>query len=68
MNFIDYVTQHRMTKAKELLRESDMKINEIAESVGYQPSYFIRIFKKTEGMTPGQYRENADGQAHAPHE
>jgi YesN/AraC family two-component response regulator len=40
-----------------------MKINEIAESVGYQPSYFIRIFKKAEGLTPGQYRESADSNA-----
>lgn len=67
MNFIDYVTQYRVTKAKELLRETDMKINEIAESVGYQPSYFIRIFKKAEGLTPGQYRENAEGNAHDHH-
>lgn len=59
MNFIDYVTQYRMDKARELLRDTDMKINEIAESVGYQPSYFIRLFKKAEGLTPGQYRENA---------
>lgn len=59
MNFIDYVTQYRMNKARELLRNTDMKINEIAESVGYQPAYFIRLFKKAEGLTPGQYRENA---------
>lgn len=57
INFIDYVTFRRMDMAKRLLRESDLKINEIADQVGYQHSYFNRIFKKQEGLTPGQYRE-----------
>lgn len=57
MNFIDYITLRRMDMAKRLLQESDLKINEIAAQVGYQHSYFNRIFKKQEGMTPGQYRD-----------
>lgn len=57
INFIDYLTKIRMEKARELLRETDMKISEVAESVGYQHSYFNRLFKKQEGVTPGQYRE-----------
>lgn len=56
-NFIDYLTELRMEKAKELLRESELKINDVAEQVGYQHSYFNRIFKKLEGMTPTRYRE-----------
>ncbi len=56
-NFIDYLTELRMEKAKELLRESEMKINTVAEQVGYRHSYFNRIFKKLEGMTPTRYRE-----------
>lgn len=56
-NFIDYLTGIRMDKSKELLRESNLKINDIAEQVGYQHSYFNRIFKKQEGMTPSRYRE-----------
>ncbi|MFD1956033.1 helix-turn-helix domain-containing protein [Paenibacillus thailandensis] len=56
-NFIDYLTELRMDKAKELLRESELKINTVAEQVGYQHSYFNRIFKKLEGMTPSRYRE-----------
>lgn len=56
-NFIDYLTGLRMEKAKELLRESGLKINDVAEQVGYQHSYFNRIFKKLEGMTPSRYRE-----------
>lgn len=57
INFIDYVTELRIHKAKELLRETDMRMNDIAESVGYQQTYFNRIFKKQEGVTPGQYRD-----------
>lgn len=56
-NFIDYLTELRMERAKELLRESDLKINDVAVRVGYQHSYFNRIFKKQEGVTPTQYRE-----------
>ncbi|MNJ68620.1 HTH-type transcriptional regulator YesS [compost metagenome] len=56
-NFIDYLTELRMEKAKELLRGSHLRISEVAEQVGYQHSYFNRIFKKLEGMTPSRYRE-----------
>ncbi|AFC31002.1 AraC family transcriptional regulator [Paenibacillus mucilaginosus 3016] len=57
INFTEYLTHIRMDKAKALLRESDTMINEIALRVGYQPSYFIRLFKKLEGITPGRFRE-----------
>ncbi|SHN83254.1 Helix-turn-helix domain-containing protein [Paenibacillus sp. ov031] len=57
MNFIDYLTRIRMDAAKQLLRETTMKINDIAGAVGYQHSYFNRIFKKQEGLTPSQYRD-----------
>jgi AraC-like DNA-binding protein/HAMP domain-containing protein len=59
INFIDYLTLLRIEKAKELLSNTDMKVNEIAEHIGYQPSYFIRLFRKFEDMTPGQYRDRA---------
>lgn len=57
VNFIDYLISLRMDKAKKLLVGSDLKVNEIAEQIGYQPSYFIRLFRKYENMTPGQYRD-----------
>ncbi|OAS21457.1 hypothetical protein A8708_31140 [Paenibacillus oryzisoli] len=56
-NFIDYLTELRIDKAKDLLSQTDLKINDIAEKVGYQPSYFNRIFKKQESITPSQYRD-----------
>ncbi|MDR6551781.1 AraC family transcriptional regulator [Paenibacillus qinlingensis] len=63
LTFIDYVTQYRLNKAKQLLLETDEKINDIAGSVGYQAPYFNRLFKKYEGITPGQYREQAEQDA-----
>lgn len=57
VNFIDYLTGLRMDKAKELLLQTNMKINDIAEDVGYRHSYFNRIFKKQIGVTPSQYRK-----------
>ncbi|NHN30000.1 AraC family transcriptional regulator [Paenibacillus agricola] len=57
INFIDYLTDIRIDNAKRLLRETEIRINEVAEKVGYQHTYFNRIFKKYEGITPSQFRE-----------
>lgn len=58
MSIWNYLTKVRLEKAKELLRESDMKSYEIAFKVGYDnPSYFSKIFKKIEKMTSNEYRE-----------
>ncbi|XEC95829.1 AraC family transcriptional regulator [Paenibacillus tarimensis] len=57
LNFIDYLTRIRIDRAKELLRTTNMKINDVSGQVGYQHSYFNRIFKKYEGVTPSQYRD-----------
>jgi YesN/AraC family two-component response regulator len=56
-NFVDYVTKLRIGKCMELLLTTDLKVNEIAEKLQYNPPYFVRLFKKRTGMTPGQYRE-----------
>jgi len=57
INFINYLTQKRMEKAKELLKNPRMKIYEISASVGYENSrYFSSIFKKYVGVTPIDYR------------
>ncbi|MFE5319367.1 helix-turn-helix domain-containing protein [Paenibacillus sp. NPDC056579] len=57
MYFVDYLTKTRLDRAKELLIGSELKMQEIAIQVGYQPTYFNRIFKKMEGMTPKDFRE-----------
>ena len=58
INFVDYVSQIKLSEAKRLLIETDLKISVIAEKLGYNDSYFNRLFKKHEGVTPGQYRKN----------
>ena len=50
----------RLRKAKELLRNTDKNITEIAYEAGFNdPSYFTRIFSKAEGVTPSEWKEAA---------
>ncbi|MEN8905628.1 MAG: response regulator [Clostridiales bacterium] len=57
--FVDYLTNVRIDKAKEILKDERIKIYEISDLVGYNDSaYFCRVFKKIVGVTPTQYREN----------
>ena len=57
-NFVEYLTEVRMEKVKELLRTSDCKIIEICAMAGYDnPRYFSKVFKQYTGMTPKEYRE-----------
>ena len=54
----DYVTNIKMEKAMQLLRETDTNVQEIVTAIGNtDASAFIRLFKKKTGMTPGQYRK-----------
>lgn len=56
--FLDVLTGTRLKKACELLAESDNRIYEIAEMVGFQDSgYFSQVFKKYYDMTPSEYRD-----------
>ena len=55
--FIDYLTTVRMDKAKDLLTCTSMKTSDVGFEVGYRdPHYFSYIFKKTQGMSPKEYR------------
>ena len=54
----DYVNKLRLEQAVLLLRNGENQIQSIAYKCGFQdPNYFIRLFKKHTGMTPGQYRK-----------
>lgn len=56
-----YISNIRMDKAKKMLRSECYKITEIAEKCGYaNANYFSRAFRKSEDMTPVEYREKAD--------
>ncbi|MFD2656910.1 response regulator transcription factor [Gracilibacillus thailandensis] len=56
--FVEYVTQTRLTKAKDLLLDERVSLKEIALTVGYKdPNYFSRVFKKETGLSPSEYRK-----------
>jgi two-component system response regulator YesN len=58
LNFIEYLTNVRIDKAKKLLEESELSIKEICISCGYtDPNYFSRSFKKNVGVTPTEYKD-----------
>jgi two-component system response regulator YesN len=55
--FIDYVTHMKLTRAKELLDQTNHSVGKISEALGYDnQSYFIKLFKANTGVTPVEYR------------
>ena len=58
VNFSDYIASLRIQRAKELLRDESISIQEIAEIVGYNDYfYFTKVFKRVEGISPSKYRK-----------
>ena len=57
MSFIEYLTNIRMDKAKQLIEEyPEMHLKDVAEAVGYiDPFYFSRVFRMTTGVPPSEY-------------
>ncbi len=59
MTFVEYLTNFRIEKAKELLKTTALRSSEIAYNIGYNdPHYFSAAFKKNTGLTPTDFREN----------
>ena len=59
MSFVEYMRYLRITNARKLLTETEFDIAKIAEILGFSDaSSFIRYFKKSEGITPKQYRSS----------
>ncbi|RXZ82878.1 response regulator [Paenibacillaceae bacterium] len=57
--FLDYLTQLRMEKAKDLLQDVSLKVYQIGLQVGYKDTvYFSKLFKKKFGCTPKEYRNS----------
>ena len=57
---INYLISIRLEKAKELLREGQMTIQEISKQIGYDdPYYFSKLFKKKYGVSPSEYRKES---------
>ena len=56
-NFVDVLTRLRMAKAREMLREG-RSVKETSAQLGYSdPGYFSRLFKKWEGLSPGDFAQ-----------
>lgn len=63
VNFLAYLTNIRMEKAKKLLLSSSLSIAEISEQSGYGDyRVFTKVFKKSEGITPSRYRRDFYGE------
>ncbi len=59
MTLTRYIAEYRIKKAKEHLSDPDQKIKEVASQTGYADSnYFIKVFRKMEGMTPHEYQRS----------
>lgn len=59
VNFLTYLTNIRMEKAKKLLLSTSLSVAEVAEKSGYGDyRVFTKVFKKSEGITPSQYRRD----------
>ncbi len=61
-NFVEYLTDLRMEKAKSFLQDPSLKVYHVAEMVGYEnPRYFARLFKEATGYVPQEYRTMLQG-------
>lgn len=61
--FVEYLTHFRVEQSKRLLRETDMKLADIAYAIGYsEPHYFSYIFKKYTSISPSVYRSQMQHQ------
>lgn len=57
-NFVDFVIDMRMNEAKKLLERTSLRVNEIADRLGYSDiTYFSNLFKRRTGVTPSEYRK-----------
>ena len=57
MTFVEYLANYRMKQAKRLLANPSMPVADVAAAVGFNdPSYFTRVFRRQEGISPSEYR------------
>lgn len=58
-NFIIYLSEFRIKKAKLLLKDVSINVKDVSKEVGYRDSnYFAKVFKRVTGLTPSEYRLN----------
>ena len=61
------ILRARLNRVRQLLKESDLSLTEIAEKSGFEyPEYMSRLFKSKMGITPGEFRRQSAPEGHAP--
>lgn len=64
LKLFDYIAKVRVERAKELLRNSSLTINEIALQIGFEEyRSFVRVFKRETGLTPNEFMKTSKGQS-----
>lgn len=54
---LEYITSVRIDESARLLRETNLRIHDISQCIGYEnPSHYCAVFRKKTGLTPNQYR------------
>ncbi len=62
VNYIDFLTECRITQAKKLMADPNLSLKEITYEVGYRdPNYFSKVFKKLADVSPTEYRKTLLG-------
>lgn len=65
MTPVQYINHYRLSRAKQSLQDGNLDLKSISRESGFADvSYFSRVFKKKEGMTPGQYRRLSSNRIH----
>jgi AraC-like DNA-binding protein len=64
VTFVEYLATYRVAQAKRLLANPNMAVADVAVAVGFNdPSYFTRVFRKQESVSPSAYREDVRGKS-----
>ncbi|NCD05744.1 MAG: AraC family transcriptional regulator [Spirochaetia bacterium] len=59
VGFNQYVNKRKLEIAKKLLKQDELKVSEISDKLGFSsPRYFCKVFKKIEGLTTKEYKNN----------
>lgn len=61
VNYVEYITETKITAAKEMMLRGEGRIYEISQKLGYESAfYFSKVFKKVTGMSPLEYMQQAE--------
>lgn len=61
----EYISDRKMDKAMELLDQTPLKIHEVANQIGLEAGYFIKMFRRNTGMTPQEFREKSSRRSYS---